>query len=210
MKTTVDNNHKNTVINYLFFGIAASIFTLSIFFSVYQQEEQVSFYNDLSFVANSTMQKPMTITETHPVDLKAMLTEASEAPLAIEPWMTESFTEAPKASVPSTATYTEAELLVEPWMTNMDSWALASNYDAYSEAEMAIESWMLNMDEWFVVSELSPYITNTTVEAPLEIETWMLSLDSWSTTFNDTEFSEPALAIEDWMLNPTDWLASNK
>jgi len=214
MKTSVQHNHKNSVINYLFFGIAASIFTLSIFFSFYQQNEKVTFYKDLAFISNSRMLKPMSssITETQPVNLKAMLTEANEAPLAIEPWMTETYT-AETATPTSTANataYIEAELVVEPWMTDINNWTIISSNTVYEEAEMAIESWMLNTEEWLLLSEISPYSTNTSTEEAMHIESWMLNLDSWATTFNDADYTEPELAIESWMLDTSSWLADTK
>lgn len=215
MKTTVPNHHKNSVINYLFFGIVASVLTLSIFFSFYQKEEKVNFITDIAYITNSRMLKPIStiITETQPVNLKTMLTKTSEVPIVMEPWITKTITSGSTVtlSVASSSTYYEAEILVEQWMTDIDSWALvSSNTVLYAETEMAIESWMLNTDEWLVLSDVSPYLTNNITEEPLQIENWMLNLDSWSITFNDVNFFEPQLTLESWMLNSSSWLASSK
>ena len=199
MKTTVNHTQKNSVINYLFFGIAASIFTLSIFFSFYQQEEKANFYKDMSFMVNSRLTKPVsvsTITETHPVNLKEMIAESAEVPMVIEPWMTEPIT------------VTEPAIVVEEWMTDINNWTTLPAATTFEEEAMVLESWMLSTEEWAVVNGTSPYTSNEFAEEQLYIEAWMLDLNSWSSVFNDADFQEAPLAVEDWMLSTNGWLAA--
>jgi hypothetical protein len=211
MKTSVDQPQKNSVINYLFFGIAASIFTLSIFFSFFH-EENVNLYKDMSFVVNSRLTKPVPatgITETYPVNLKEMMTESAEVPMAIEPWMSEvpSVT-APAVSLPTT--YAEPAIVVEEWMTDINSWTTLPASTTFEEEALALESWMLNTNEWAIMSEVGPYASNEFAEEQLFIEAWMLDLNAWSSVFNDADFQEAPLTVEDWMLSTSDWLATTK
>jgi len=212
MKTTVNNQHRNSIINYLFFGIAASIFTLSIFFSVYQQDEKVKLYSDMTFIGNSRITKPVSvsaITETHPVNLKEMLSTTAEAPITIEPWMTESY--APSTSLPvALTTYTESAIIMEDWMTDVSSWTIGTASTDFEEEALTIESWMLNTQEWAITSQMSPYTSNEFAEELMHLEAWMFNVESWSTVFNDANYAEAPLEVESWMLNTTNWLASTK
>ena len=217
MKTTVNHSHKNSVINYLFFGIAASIFTLSIFFSYFQTEEKVNLIKDMSYIMNSRMTKPAAtapITETYSTNLKELMAD-TEAPLEIEAWMTEPFEVATASSTatvtasPSTltlpTTYTENPIVVEEWMTDMNSWTIASS-NTFEEEALRVESWMLSTNDWAGSNIAADEFTNE----QLYIEAWMLDLDSWSTVFNDADFDEAPLAIESWMLSTNDWIANAK
>ncbi|TRX70250.1 hypothetical protein [Carboxylicivirga sp. M1479] len=211
MKTTVNHSHKNSIINYLFFGIAASIFTLSIFFSVYQQEEKADFYKDMSYMVNSRITKPVAntaITETYPVNLKEMFTEA-EATITLEPWMSQPF-DITNKTIASSATYTEPAIEVETWMTDLNLWNTLPSATHFEEEAMVLESWMLNTNEWAVFSTAGAYANNEFTEEILLLEDWMLSLNSWSAVFNDIDFQEVPLAIENWMLDSSDWLAHTK
>ncbi len=139
MKTTVNHSHKNSVINYLFFGIAASIFTLSIFFSYFQNSEKMNLMKDMSYIMNSRMTKPAVtapITETYATNLAELMAD-TEAPLEIEAWMTEPFEVATTSSTAVVAasssslsiptTFSENPIVVEDWMTDINSWAVASS-----------------------------------------------------------------------------------
>ncbi len=217
MKTTVNHSHKNSVINYLFFGIAASIFTLSIFFSYFQTEEKVNLIKDMSYIMNSRMTKPATttpITETYATNLKELIAD-TEAPLEIEAWMTEPFEVATSSSTATVTassstltlptTYTENPIVVEEWMTDMNSWTIASS-NTFEEEALRVESWMLSTSDWAGSNIAADEFTNE----QLYIEAWMLDLDSWSTVFNDADFDEAPLAIESWMLSTDDWIANAK
>ncbi|WP_439183442.1 hypothetical protein [Carboxylicivirga taeanensis] len=213
MKTTVNNNHRHSVINYLFFGIAASIFTLSIFFSLYQQEEKVKFSNELSFITNSRLSKPASaasITETYAVNLKELMSD-TEAPLVVEPWMTQPYpavSTAKASTIPST--YTESPIEVEDWMTDLNSWNAISVNNAFEEEALTIESWMLNTNDWAVFSETGPYASNTFDDEQLYIEAWMLDLSSWAVVFDNASYAEQPLTIESWMLDLSDWTNTDK
>ncbi len=204
MKTTVNHNHRHSVINYLFFGIAASIFTLSIFFSLYQQEDKVKFAKEMSFIVNSRLNKPAAaaaITETYALNLKELMSD-TEAPLVVEPWMTEPYpakTTVKAATIPTT--YTEPALVVEPWMTDLNSWNVVSSNSAFEEEALTVESWMLNTEEWAVLSETGAYASNTFEDEQLYIEEWMLDLSTWPVLLNQVEFEEAPLTIESWMLD---------
>lgn len=209
MKTTLDhNNHRHSVINYLFFGIAASIFTLSIFFSLYQQEEKVKFVKDMSFMVNSRLTKPVsatTITETYPVNLKEMMSD-TEAPLVVEPWMTEPYPSSLATKAPAIpTTYTESALVVEEWMTDLDSWTTISANSTFEEEALAIESWMLNTEDWAILNANSAYRSNEFATEQLHIENWMLNLDNYLSLPASNTFEDEMLTIESWMLNTNEW-----
>lgn len=213
MKTTVNHNHRHSVINYLFFGIAASIFTLSIFFSLYKQEDKINIVKEMSFIANSRMSKPAaasSITETYALNLKELMSD-TEAPLVVEPWMTEPYpatTVTKTASIPTS--FTESAIVVEDWMTDLNSWNVIASNNAFEEEALTVESWMLNTNEWAVFNETGPYAANTFADEQLYIEEWMLNLSSWSALFNDTEFEEAPLTIESWMLDLSEWATAAK
>ncbi len=221
MKTTVNHSHKNSVINYLFFGIAASIFTLSIFFSYFQKDENVNLIKDMSYVINSRLTKPVAtapITETYATNLKELFAD-TEAPLEIEAWMTQPFevasstsTEAAVATTTAMTiptTFTENPIVVEEWMTDINSWTVASS-NTFEEEALRIESWMLNTSDWAGLNDNSGFASNEFVNEQLHIEAWMLNLDSWSSVFNDADFDEAPLVIESWMLSTDDWMANAK
>lgn len=220
MKTTVNHSHKNSVINYLFFGIAASIFTLSIFFSYFQTEEKVNLIKDMSYIMNSRMTKPAStapITETYATNLKELIAD-TEVPLEIEAWMSEPFevassnsaaTVANNATLTIPTTFTENPIVVEEWMTDINSWTVASS-NTFEEEVLRVESWMLTTSDWAGLNSNSGFATNEFADEQLYIEAWMLDLDSWSTVFNDTDFDEAPLAIESWMLSTDDWMANAK
>ncbi|MCG8578817.1 MAG: hypothetical protein MI866_02805 [Bacteroidales bacterium] len=221
MKTTVNHSHKNSVINYLFFGIAASIFTLSIFFSYFQKEENVNIIKDMSYVINSRLTKPVStapITETYATNLKELFAD-TEAPLEIEAWMSQPFEVASTSSTAATVattsaltiptTFTENPIVVEEWMTDINSWTVASS-NTFEEEVLRVESWMLSTSDWAGLSDNSGFASNEFAEEQLYIEAWMLDLNSWSKVFNDAGFDEAPLVIESWMLNTEDWIANAK
>ncbi len=210
MKTTINQSHRNSVVSYLFFGIAATVFTLSIFSSFYyNSEENANLYKDLSLLTSTRMTKPVsaTITETSPLNLRELIADG-EAIMAVETWMTQPFDVTPVTSAPAVTTipHYEPAIEVESWMSDLNSWTTVSDA-IYQEAELAVESWMVNTDEWTVFSQVSPFADAEFATETLYVEDWMLSLDSWSPVANNAEFTEAPLRVESWMLDSDKWLA---
>lgn len=193
MKATINHSRNYIVCKCIFFGISASIFVLSIFFSLYQKSGESYFSKGMSTMMSSRIVKPISahITETMPVNLKAMLTD-DELPMVIESWMTEPYNpavnqksqaaaDAKVFSITYPAEYSEAGLVVEPWMTSTDAWSIIALNTEFEEPVLRLESWMLNADEWLLLSVMSPFFNaESFVEERLYIEEWMLDLSSWA------------------------------
>lgn len=76
-------------------------------------------------------------------------------------------------------------------------------FETTKEAELPVESWMTS-NKYFSSNAGSEQLSP---EKTLEIESWMLDNPYFSNSTVDTE-NEPALAIENWMTDPTIWSAS--
>ncbi|TLX70430.1 hypothetical protein E9993_22195 [Labilibacter sediminis] len=112
---------------------------------------------------------------------------------------------------------TEAPLEIEEWMTDLSAWNTAptSTFNTvemeFFEEDLALEDWMTDPSSWVTTPAVTTYDSH--YEAPLEIEDWMTELSEWEIVpsaelFNETEFSEPGLEVEPWMLNDSAWYNS--
>lgn len=207
MKATADHNHRNPIISYLFFGISSSIFILSLFFSFYGGGE-----NSSLFANESRLSKPlgMSITELSPISLKDMLTSDAEAPLRIEPWMSEPTYVAPSANAYLSAPYFEPAIEIESWMHDLNAWSVPSTYNTVFESELLIEDWMLNANDWISITNANSLPPIELTENTLALESWMTDISNWSIMAQDAVFEEAPLLVEDWMLDSSLWLVNSK
>ncbi len=205
MKTEINHTQRHSTANYIFFGITLSIFTLSIYFSLVQNN--LDFYTNASVTSilnrQATTASTVTVNELSPIDLKQYFEEVIEEPMVIDNWMSD-------ASWISTTTtiayinsdFVEETLPVQDWMVLSETWNFPIEQE-FAEASIPLESWMLNTSDWSLIN--STYFDESAiVEASIPLESWMLSTDSWLTTFNE-EYVEVAIPLEDWMLSTSSW-----
>lgn len=209
MKTQIDHSHKNTTINYLFFGITVSIFTLSIYFS-FNQSNPIINASEVSALINRQTYQPALdhVTELAPVNLKELLIETEEAPLNIESWMTQPIENNYSISILEyfNTTAVEPAIELQSWMVALSEWTVLDQSNSYSEASISLENWMFNTSAWETLN-LEQLISTNYTEENLAIEPWMLSIDSWN--INEANFAEAEIPLESWMINISEWSVLN-
>ncbi len=209
MKTQINHSHKNTTINYLFFGITVSIFTLSIYFS-FNQSSPILKSADVSALMNKQTYQPVLehVTELAPIDLKELLVENVEAPITIESWMTKPLDNSYTATNIEyfNTPVEEPALELQTWMVSLSEWSVIETNSTFTEESIPLENWMFNTNAWPTM-QLEQLLSTDYAEEHIAIEPWMLSLDSWNII--DANFVEEDIPLESWMVNINEWEVLN-